>query len=581
MVLSAQQIKERIEEPKHLKQIQQAILNEERVRFHTKVAISVEHVSSYYPVFKKWVQDLLPDDQFKRFMQLLNLPLATNEICDSIYSELYKVFKSGNKRIEFTFVRSEYQIDFSTFLEETKFDEKFELHAKELMRNYHNSIIVVDLPAEQTESGPAKPYYYDVSISAVRDIETDKEGKILMLLFKDVSGNYISIDTEKYCVFTAIDEEKNSNKSEDYVLLSENYHGLGFAPACFFWSQSIDKNLKLIKSSPINKSLASFDWYLFFHTSRKYLEMYASYPITSVIINDCDYKNEQGHTCEGGKTKYVTKIKDSATNNTIENETWVDCPACKNNRLVGPGAVYGVSAPSKDEPNLLEAVKRLPAERESLDYNQKEEERKKNLLILFNTGVKESDLKQAQNETQIIRGFESSQTILENVATNISKVHHFILHTFAKLRYNEYHVSTVVNYGDEFYEISEDEIKEDYKIALEGSAPIYEIDTIRKQIFAQKYKNDPRMQARIKILQDLEPWPTMSVEQVLKLPEKFIDAKIFSLKINLAKFVSIFESENGDIVDFASDGISYSKKIELIKQTLLEYGKDESIEQPE
>lgn len=574
MVLSSQQIKERIQKPQHKTEIQLAIQNEERVRFHSKTAAGPEFISSYYKTFKDWVQKLLPEDQFKVFLTLLTIPISTNEICDAIFSELNKVFKSGNKRIESTFVRSEFQIDFANFLQESRFEENFELHAKELMRNYINSIIVIDLPETSTD-GPAQPYYYDINISSVQDIELDKDGNILMVLFKDKSGKYISVDTEKYCVFQCKDDNKESQSTDDYTLLLENFHQLGFTPACFFWSQSLDKNLKAIKQSPINKSLGAFDWYLFFHTSRKYLEMYASYPITSVIINDCEYKNEQGHTCEGGKVKYVTQMPEAGnSSNLVDSTTYVDCPECKRNRLVGPGSMYGVTAPTKDEPNLLEAVKRLPAERESLDYNQEEEERKKNLLILYNTGIKDSDLKQAQNETQIIRGFESSQSILENVATNISKVHHFILHTYAKLRYSENHVSTVVNYGDEFYEISEDKVNEEYKIALEGTAPIYEIDTIRKQKYLQKYKNDPRMLARIKILQDLEPWPTMSIEQVLKLPEKFIDANIFSLKINLAKFVSIFESENGDIVDFASSGVSYSNKIKIIKQKLLEYGKE-------
>lgn len=567
MVLSSSQIKERIQNPLNKTSIQIALQNEDRVRFHTKPAIKAEFASSYYNTFLKWVSSILPEDQFARFKSLLTFPLVTNEVCDAIFSELNKVFKSGNKRIESTFVRSEYAIEFNSFLDSVKFDEKFELLSKELMRNYINSIIVVDLPEEESLNN--KPYFYDVQISAVIDIEVDSDGKILLIIFNDTSGKIISIDTEKYCVF--IKQENEVSKETEIVFQSESFHELTFTPACFFWSSYLEKDNKALKQSPINKSLGSFDWFLFFVTARKYLELYASYPITSVLINECDYKNEQGNTCEGGKTKFITTTINGSEK--IQTDTYIDCPECKNNKLIGPGSMIGVSVPSKDEPNLLEAVKRLPAERESLDYNQEEEERKKNLLILYNTGIKDSELKQAQNETQIIRGFESSQTILEHIALNIGKTHHFILDTFAKLMYKEYHVSTVVNYGDEFYEISEDSIKEEFTKTQDANLPEYEKDNIKKSYYNQKYKNDPRMISRMKILSDLEPFPNLSIEQVKNIYSENIDANIFSLKINFAKFVSIFESMNGDIVDFGSE-IPYHAKIKIIESELLSYGQE-------
>lgn len=568
MVLSANELKERIQKPVHKTEIQLAIKNQNRVNFHTKTAVSAEYLSPYYTTFKQWVEGLLPSDKQKRFLQLLTLPLSTNEVCDAIFSELNKAFKSNNKRIEVLFSRSEYKAEFNQYLEEIEFDKIFEQAAKELMRTGHNSLIVCDLPAlqEGVEFVSARPYFYPVSIASIIDIELDSNQKVEYAIFKDASGKIISVDKEKYCVF------KNVDESTDYVIESEIPHELGYAPAEMFWKQTLDSKMPIIKASPINKSLGAFDWFLFFSTSRRYLEMYASYPIITSFINECEFKNEQGNPCEGGYTAYNlagTQFYDEHNPNSFTKP----CPACEKNKLIGPGTRIGVSAPSKDEPNLIDAVKVIPAERQSLDYNQEEEERKKNLLIYYNSGVKESDLKQAQNEMQIIKGFESSQSILENIADNLQSIHRFILDTYADLIFKEYHVATIANYGDEYYEISEDELQKEYEFANKNNAPVYIKETIRTQIFQQKYKNDPRMAERMKILRDLEPYPSLSIDEVLKLNEKLFDANIFSLKINLAKFVSIFESENGDIVEFASSDVPYSTKIETIKTTLLEYGK--------
>ncbi len=571
MALSSEELKKRIQEPAHKTEIQLAIKNENRVNFHTKTAVSSEYLSPYYTTYKKWVEGLLPSDKHEKFLQLLTLPLSTNEVCDAIFSELFKVFKSNNKRIEVLFSRSEYKAEFFQYLDEIEFNAQFEQSAKELMRTGHNSLIVCDLPAitNEVDFTLARPYFYAVSISSILDIELKPNGKVEYAIFKDVTGKVITVDTEKYCVFKC-DSDNDSN----YILEFQSFHNLGYTPAEMYWKQSIDSKMPIIKASPINKSLGAFDWFLFFSTARRYLEMYASYPIITSFINDCEYKNEQGNPCEGGYTAYNlpgTEFYDKVKNNSFTKA----CPACEKNKLIGPGNHIGVSAPSKDEPNLIDAVKVIPAERDSLDYNQQEEERKKNLLIYYNSGVKESDIKQAQNEMQIIKGFESSQTICENIADNVAHIHRFILNTFADLMFGEYHTGTIANYGDEYYEISEDELQKEYEFANKTNAPVYVKENIRTQIFQQKYKNDPRMVERMRILRDLEPLPALSISEALDLVnKKIIDAKFFSLKINLAKFVSIFESENGDIVEFASIDVPYHKKIKIIETKLLEYGQE-------
>ena len=64
-------------------------------------------------------------------------------------------------------------------------------------------------------------------------------------------------------------------------MLIDSPHDLGYTPARFFWNEAISLREPDVKASPLTEQLESMDWYLFYHISKRHLDMYGSYPIYS------------------------------------------------------------------------------------------------------------------------------------------------------------------------------------------------------------------------------------------------------------------------------------------------------------
>jgi hypothetical protein len=83
-------------------------------------------------------------------------------------------------------------------------------------------------------------------------------------------------------------------------------------------------------------------------------------------------------------------------------------------------------------------------------------------------------------------------------------------------------------------------------------------------------KNNTYQQQRLKVLQLLEPWTELSLAECVAVGFKDLYPEKFLLKSDFAKFVSKFEMENGDIVEWGSL-LSFPVKIDRINQILNEY----------
>ena len=140
--------------------------------------------------------------------------------------------------------------------------------------------------------------------------------------------------------------------------------------------------------------------------------------------------------------------------------------------------------------------------------------------------------------------------------TQIWKCFHII---FCKLGYREFYVFTVT------------ELYAKYKQAKENGASNSELDAIAQQILEVEYRNNPLVLQRMLILKQLEPYPHLTSDEILKLYEKgLLDEKLVKLKINFSTLVEKFERENINIIEFASNK-SMREKIDIINKKLLDY----------
>lgn len=121
-----------------------------------------------------------------------------------------------------------------------------------------------------------------------------------------------------------------------------------------------------------------------------------------------------------------------------------------------------------------------------------------------------------------------------------------------------------------------DELREKFKAAKENGASESELDALQQQIIETEYRNNPTAQRRMKILAELEPYPHLTLRELMDLQSKgLIDSTDLRIKLNFSNFVRRFERENTNILEFGN-AISFDKKIATIKSTFAEYANEQA-----
>lgn len=543
-----------------------------RLRFHTETNVAVSDISQPATIFLSWVSKLLPKDKYNIFLQLFKFPLKTTSLVDDVYRELERVFYSRNSSSSYQFTDSDLNEDWAQY-RKTRLNEPdvWKTTAWREMQISPNSILVVDLPQEQTGERP-EPYFYWLEIDDVIDFKTKEPdyNSLEWLVFRQPGNRVAVFDEATIRVFQLND------KMEITALISESAHGLGYCPARFFWSSPLNEKNRDLKRNPITKKLSDLDWYLFFSFSKQHLDLYAPYPIYSSYEADCDFENsETGDYCDGGFLRNAKGEYKILNDGTVER-----CPCCSEKRIAGPGSYLEVPVPNVTEgvADMRNPVQITTIDRESLDYNVSECERLKNEIVVscVGSGGTVSE-KEAINETQVTANFESKTSVLNALKTNFEQAQKFVEDTICRLRYGDSFLSSAVSWGTEFYVFTVSELYAKYAQAKENGASNSELDAISQQILEVEYRNNPLVLQRMLILKQIEPFPHKTSNEVLNLYQNgLVDERYVRMKINFSSLIDRFERENINIVEFASE-LPLSKKIEIITNKLLDYVAEENV----
>lgn len=566
MALDLNQIKQILEKPAKKQTIQKAVNMQRRLRFHTETSVAISDISLQASLFLDWVKTLLPKDKFNIFLQLFRFPLPTSAVVEDVYKELERVFHSRNSSFSYQFTDSALAEDWARY-KKNVLDEP-DVWQKEGWRKMQvssNSVLVVDLPPEQSGSRP-EPYFYWLEIESVIDYKLvdGDTNRFEWIVFKQ-DDNKIAVFDDSYIRVFAVDEK---GKIQSVIL--EASHDLGYCPARFFWSDYVDENDKDLKKSPITKELSNLDWYLFFATSKRHLDLYAPYPIYSAYESECGFENgETGDYCDGGFLRNSAGEFKMLRDGTVEK-----CPCCSEKRLVGPGSFLEVPIPNHAEgmADMRNPVQITVIDKESLTYNVKECERLKNEIItsIVGSGGTVSE-KEAINETQVSANFESKTSVLNALKTNFESAQKFVEDTVCKLRYGSAYIGSSINWGTEFYVFTVQELYAKYREAKAAGISNAELSAIAQQITEVEYRNDPIVLQRMLILKQLEPYPHMTLNEVMTAFSKgLLDPNAVKVKMNFSNLVDRFERENIDIVEFGIN-LPLREKINTISKKLLEY----------
>lgn len=558
-----------------------ARIHQQRIKFHVEKRITSQNSSCVITQATEhlnWVENLLTHDKFTLYKSIFRYPVITNEITGVCFDKQSRIFDGRNPVNESQFINTDFRDDWDWYRSNVLHEPQvWQTKGWEYFKTEINSVLIVDVPEIQMTEFP-EPYFYWLTIDRVLVYDADPEtGVMRWIIFRD-KDRIVVIDDETYRVWPM----KNGVADVDGAPLVEHPHGLGFCPARFFWNESIDLNHPDVKCSPLTAQLEKLDWYLFFSLSKRILDIYGAYPILSGYAQKCDWSNaENGDYCDGGF------IKDKEGHYKMDTAgVLMRCPKCGKRRIVGPGSFVEVPVPNPNGdgeefvPDMKNPVQMLTIDRNSLDYNVDEQKRLRSEIITAVVGQDEEiTYREAVNEQQIVANFESQSTILNRIKKGFEAAQQWVDDTICRLRYGNYYVSSYVNYGTDFYLSTAAELREKFKTAKENGASESELDSLQQQIIETEYRNNPTAQRRMKILAELEPYPHLTLAEMMDLNEKgLIDANEFRIKLNFSNFVRRFERENTNIMEFG-DAISFDKKIATIKAEFVKYAQEQQAEQ--
>ncbi len=588
MGLLASEIKSKVEARNNKREIDLAILHQNRLRFHAqteantpavlapltkaKVSKGKQGIASFGVMQALWdfmafVENILPHDKFVTFQSLFRFPVATNDITSICYDKLSRIFEGRDPVYMYKFLSPEYAADWEEYrTKELKEPDVWKTKGWEFFKTEINSVLVCDLPLNQeSKDRLPRPYFYWLPIRNVIAFDAEESGQMRWIAFMQDGDKMAVIDDEHYRLF-------DYGKGVVGGMIEERAHDLGYCPARFFWSEPMSLDFPDVKMSPITKVLGALDWWLFFHISKHHLDLYGSYPVYTGYEQNCDYHNDTtGDYCNGGflfDKKGVQKFDMAGLP--------VKCPVCGDKHIIGAGSFIEVPVPIEGQPDLRHPVDILKIDKDSLQYNVDEEERLKNAIITSVVGTNEEiTTRDALNEQQIKANFESQSTILNRVKAGFEEAQAWVDATMCRLRYGKYFVSCGINYGTEFYLSTATELRERYKKAKEAGASESELDALYNKVIETEYRNNPQMRQRLAILADLEPFNHYTTDEVLEMQGKGIASKEdVILKINFAELIRRFERENMEVTQFG-DNIDYTSKIKAISDRLSEYVSEE------
>lgn len=567
-MLDDQQIRKLLEKPKNRRAVSAARSHEDRLRFHGQAALDLQTAGSQATRHLSWCRDLLPSDIYETYIKLVQFPLPTIDVINDGLRFFKKILDGRNPVSSYNFTSPSALEDHKDYKKQKGFRDLFFKGGFEAIRYAANRVMVVDLPDEQMSSKP-EPYFYFIDVYTLRDFSEIKDGLLEWVAF-NLGHDLVAY----YCdgFYRVYDISEGEDKAR---LVTENPHDLGYCPAVFFNDRDLNDKARHVKQAVPSNQLGALEYYLFFYNCRKYLNLYVPFPIYTGLAQDCDFETEgdengKGYMrCDGGF------LRDYDDRYIYTGRGALECPVCSKKAKAGIGAFIEYEPPSEENnhADLRNPVQMIPVDGNSLEYNWQEVERLGKDIVLKITGHK-TDLvnDQAVNQMQVRSIFDSGANVLKDVKRLFEKREAWLDETIAKLRHGPDRVLKVShNYGTEFFTLSAEELLESYQTNRRNGADDQVLDQILSEYYMTKYRNDEAMLMRSNMLTNLDPFRHMSKAEVRGLYEgQLVSYEEFMLKTRFSVFISRFERENGDIINY-NPSMAFAKRVEAIKTILLSY----------
>lgn len=570
-ILQPTQILKLLKTPQHAKPLKRCIQQEQRLEMHAKALINKDDFGPAHRNFLSWVESILPKDKYQKFEKLMPCPLPTVEITETIFTALRRVFEAQDAYIKYEFTSPELEADFNDYREQLGDTQFWQTDGFEALQTALHSVVICDLPAVQNTQYP-EPYYYLLDVSKVVDMQVNKNGGCEYIIFQladDEEGNkYRAVfDDAAYRIYKCLRYKSEYNLDREPV-----EHSLGYCPAKPFWSEFLNRQHDFIqKKGPITNVLGLLDDFLFWEVSFKYFQMYGAFPILWEYPSECEYQDAKGNKCQGG---YVnTEVPDGEGYRECKEE----CPRCKVHALTGPGSIISKPMPDTTNPDIGDPVGIVAIGVDTLDWQLKVQQQRKEAIKSSAIG-RDVENREAQNVEQVYGTFESKQDIINGIKRGFEEIHKWTLDTIARLRYATNFTASNLSYGTQFYLSSAEEYQEEYAASKTAGMPMYVLATTRMSVDAAKYRNNPDMLERSQIMANLEPYPDLTIEQIVTLKgQGLINEEDLLVKLQFDSLIKRFEREQLPVQQVGTINTDYDKRITLIKDKIYSYVRENKL----
>ncbi len=467
MILSKEQVLERVKAPKNKAFIDLASYQEERLYLHAESVLEKYNLPfQSFRNFTSWWQSLISSVKYNRIDELLNCPLFTVGIVKDIFDQLRKFIEAQDRYVSFHFTEQDFTNDYNDFLENQNDDTFWKGRIIEELKTGICSYVVVDLPSKQVTERP-EPYNYFVSPRMVIDTEINKfNGKVEFIIFTqsdffwDAKVSYgaptallntialdqnvekmIAIDDKSYKVFI-----KQKNKA-DWQLLSESNHGLKYCPVIDFWRDAIKGTNGLNKCGPITLQLGNLDYILFFKACIDYMNLYGPFPIM------LKYEEIDKQYDDKDKEINIGNNYDYSKNNPVSNTIPLQNPRTSSRNVMAPGGVFGVPSPadSTDHDFMKNPMKFIGMDTNAIKFANELLDKFEDDIFKKCTGIDIEYMNEiAKNAEMLAASFSKEETILDWIKGNMERVHKFVTDAKCQLRYGtEYYRGCTIAYGSD------------------------------------------------------------------------------------------------------------------------------------
>lgn len=502
----------------------------------------------------------LVDEKVQKLMDSLKSPLPSTEIVGEVYEKLQAVMNPRNSSQ--TWEGEQNAINATKeWLGEIKAIEKFRVKQFQLFKEAPNSLIVID---SRTPKGKTSPEAYIAyrDISKLYRWELQKDGiNFNWAIFKESEDEFSIYTDVVFAKYIRIGDTKDFE-------YTEVAHNIGWCPVLFVMQEKGDANNPVFKKTQLFNQLPGLDNINFQSASFLHQKATSIWSILVVPARGCRYEARQD---DGGNRIITTRCEGGfLTRDGIS--TLTKCPQCNGKDLAGPGAVISKPIPGPNQPEMKDPVSFVAPSIEDVKFTKEDLADMAVNAVVSCTGKQPNAIanKIAFNKDQVLVGKEGYETILRNIDKQFAFAESWAITTLIRLQFQGSKVEYVRKAGTEFFTLTEEELCILISEARATNKPSWYIDNLEEQLAELVFKNNPTAQQRKDVLEAIEPYSGLSLEDAGKISQSAVLEKLL-----FPEFVKDYELRNENIGTFEADKFKAHvlRLKDLFKKYTEDYGK--------